>query len=48
MSANNDKRMRKVDSIEIYTCGMSKGLVCRKEKNNCSKIIKLYKTIHSA
>ena len=44
MGANNDKRIKQADSIEIYACGISKALVCKKEKNICNKMIKPYES----
>ena len=38
MSANDDKRIRSIDSIETYAHGTSKDLVCKKEKTKCNNI----------
>ena len=38
--SNDIKRMRKIDLIETYAYGMSKGLVSEKEEIKCNKIIK--------
>ena len=43
MSANDDKRMQSIDSIEIYAYGTSKDLVCKKEEIKCNIIVKQYK-----
>ena len=43
MSANDDKRMQSIDSIEIYAYGTSKDLVCKKEEMECNIIVKQYK-----
>ena len=32
MNANDNKRIQSIDSVEIYTCRTSKGLVCKKEE----------------
>ena len=32
LSSNDDNRMRSIDSIETYTYGMSKDIICKKEK----------------
>ena len=38
--------MQSVDSIETYAYGMSKDLVCKKEKDfKCNNIIKHYKNV---
>ena len=37
--------MQLVDSIETYTCGMNKDLVCKKQKTRCSNIIKQCKNV---
>ena len=40
MSANYDKRMQSIDSIETYAYRMSKDLVCKKQEINYNNIIK--------
>ena len=45
MSANYDKRIQSIDSIETYTYRMSKDLVCKKEEIKKSNIIKQYKNV---
>ena len=40
VSANNDKSIQSIDSIETYAYGTSKDLVIEKERNN---VIKQYK-----
>ena len=37
--------MQSIDSIETYAYGMSKDLICTKEKIKCNNIIKQYKNI---
>ena len=37
--------MRSVDSIETYAYGMSKDLICKKEKIKHNNIIKQYKNV---
>ena len=32
LSANDDKRMQSIDSVETYAYGASKNLVCKKEE----------------
>ena len=39
LSANNDKRIQSVDSIEAYAYGTGKYLVCKKEAK-CNNVIK--------
>ena len=34
------KRKQSTDSIETYAYGMSKDLLCKKEKTQCNNIIK--------
>ena len=34
LSANHDKRMQSIDSMEKYTYGTSKGLLCIKKRLN--------------
>ena len=41
LNANNDK-IDSIDSIETYGYEASKDLVCKKQENECSKIIKQY------
>ena len=43
LSANNDKRIQSIDSIETYAYGRSKDIVYRKEEIKCNNIIKQYK-----
>ena len=40
ISANQDKRMQPIDSIERYAYGKIKKLVCKKEEIKCNNIIK--------
>ena len=40
MSANDDKRLRSIDSKETYAYGKSKDLVYKNEEIKCNKIIK--------
>ena len=40
LSANDDKRIKSIDSMETYTYGTSKDLVSGKEKIECNNIIK--------
>ena len=40
LSSNDDKRMQSIDSIETYAYGMSKDLICKKEKIKRISIIK--------
>ena len=42
LTANADKIIQSVDSIETYAYRMSKGLVCKTEEIKCSNIIKQY------
>ena len=44
-SSNDDKRMQYIDSIETYSHGISKDLVCKKEEIKCRNIIKQYKSV---
>ena len=37
--------MQLIDSIETYTYGMSKDLVCKKEEIKCKNIIEQYKIV---
>ena len=32
LNSNDDERMQSIDSIETYAYGMSKDLICKKEK----------------
>ena len=43
--SNDDKRMQSIDSIETYAYGMSKDLICKKEKIKRNNIIKQYKNV---
>ena len=43
--SNDIKRMQKIDLIETYAYGMSKGLVSEEEEIKCNKIIKQYKKV---
>ena len=43
MSANNDKEIKSVDSMETYAYGTSKNLINLKEEIKCNNIIKQYK-----
>ena len=43
LSANDDKRIKPIDSIETYAQGTSKDLACKKEEIRCNNIIKQYK-----
>ena len=45
MSANDDKRIHSINSIEKYAYEISKDLVCKNEEIKC-KNIKQYKTIN--
>ena len=38
MSANDDKRMKPIDSIEIYTYGTKTDLLCKKEEIKCYNV----------
>ena len=38
LSANDDERIRSIDSIEPYAYGTSKDLVCREEEIKCVTI----------
>ena len=42
-SANDDKKIKSIDSIETYAYGTSKGLVSEKEEIKCNNVIKKYK-----
>ena len=39
-NANDDKRIQSIDSIETYSYGTSKHLVCKKEEIKCNDVIK--------
>ena len=43
MSANDDKRIQSINSVETYAYGTSKDLGCKKEETKCNNIIKQYK-----
>ena len=43
LSANDDKLIQPINSIERYAYGTSKDLVCEKEETICNSIIKQYK-----
>ena len=43
LSANDDKRLQSIDSIETYACGTSKDLVYNKKEIKCNNMIKQYK-----
>ena len=45
LSANNDKRIQSIDSIDSNIYGMSEDLICRKEEIKCKDIIKQYKNV---
>ena len=45
LSQNDDKRIQSIDSVEIYTYGMNKDFVCKKEEISCNNIIKQYKNV---
>ena len=38
LSSNDDKIIQSIDSIETYPYGMSKDLICKKEKIKCNNI----------
>ena len=40
---NDDKRIQSIDSIETFTYGLRKDLVCKKEEIKCNNIIKQHK-----
>ena len=46
ISANGDKRVESVDSIETYAYGASKVIISEKEELKCSNSIKRYKIIN--
>ena len=39
MSANDDERMKPIDSIKIYTYGAKKDLLCKKEEIKCYNVL---------
>ena len=39
-SANDDKRIQSIDSIETYACGTSKDLMWKKEEMNFDDVTK--------
>ena len=43
LSANDNKTIQSIDIIETSMNGMSKDLVCKKEKLKCNNIIKRIK-----
>ena len=43
LSANDDKRIQSVDSIETYAYRTSKDLVSEKDEIKCKNIIKQYR-----
>ena len=43
LSANHEKRIQPIDSIETYAYGTNKDLVCKKEEIKRNNIIKYYK-----
>ena len=45
LSANDDKRIQSIDSIETYAIGTSKDLACKNRKIKCNNIIKQYKNV---
>ena len=45
LSSNDDRIMQSISSIEKYTYGKSKYLICKKEKIKCNNIIKQYKKV---
>ena len=44
LSANDDKRIQSIDSIEIYVYGTSENMVRKNGEIKCRNIIKQYKT----
>ena len=46
MSANDDKRIKLIESIKTYAYRRSKDLVCKKEEIKCNSKIKQYKMIN--
>ena len=45
LSANDDKRMQLIDSIETYAYGTNKNLMRKKEETKFNNLIKQYKTL---
>ena len=45
LSSNDDERMQSIDLTETYAYGMSKDLICKKEKIKHNNIIKQDKNI---
>ena len=43
LSANDDKRIQSIDSIERCAHGTSKDLACKKEESKCNNTIEQYK-----
>ena len=43
LSSNDDKRMQSIDSVETHAYGMSRDIVCKREKIKLTDIIKRYK-----
>ena len=43
MNANDDKRIKSLDSIATYAFGTSRDLVCEKEVIRCNNIMQQYK-----
>ena len=43
MGANNDKRIKSIDSIETYVYVTGKNVICKNEEIKCNYIIKHYK-----
>ena len=42
LSANNDKRIKLVDSVETYTYGINEEIIHRKKEIKCNNIMKKY------
>ena len=40
MSSNDDKKIQSIDSVEKYTYGMKKDLVCKKQEIKRNNIMK--------
>ena len=40
MRAKNDNGIQSNDSIETYSCGMKKDIVCTKEEIKCNNVIR--------
>ena len=45
LSLSDDKRMQSIDSMETYAYGMSKDLICKKEKIKRNNVRKQYKNV---